>query len=191
MAAYYSFFGMFFQSIIVSLLLALPSEGQDLRNVKLNVNISNVSFEDALKYLENKTDFKFLYIQNELPLNEKVTIDVTNESLFEILKTLAAQYNLLFQRINNQIVIKKDEAMERKGVEILQESCSVKGRVTDAKTGEALVGAIVVLKGTTHGAYTDTKGYFAIDNLKPGRYTITASCVGYSTAKKNRASFRR
>jgi outer membrane receptor protein involved in Fe transport len=184
MAAFYSFWGILVQSIIVSMLFALPSEGQDLRNVRLNVNISNLYFEDALKYLENKTDFKFLYIQNELPLKEKVTIDVTNESLYEILKTLASDYNLLFQRINNQIVIKKDESAEKKFIEVLESNGGIKGKVTDGKSGEAVIGATIVVKGTTKGAYTDLKGFFSIDDLKPGRYSVTVSCVGYSATKK-------
>ncbi|HHJ52071.1 MAG TPA: TonB-dependent receptor [Caldithrix abyssi] len=57
----------------------------------------------------------------------------------------------------------------------------ITGRVTDANTGEPLVGANIIVKGTTMGAATDADGYFLIMNVPPGVYTIQAMYVGYDT----------
>jgi len=54
------------------------------------------------------------------------------------------------------------------------------GDVKDATTGEALVGASVLIEGTTMGAAADIDGHFLILNVPPGRYTLTASAVGYA-----------
>ena len=57
---------------------------------------------------------------------------------------------------------------------------TIKGRVTDAITGETLIGAavkVMELPGT--GAATDLDGEFSIKISKSGRYTIEASYVGY------------
>ena len=55
------------------------------------------------------------------------------------------------------------------------------GTVTDAKIKEPLIGASVVIEGTTVGAITDIDGNFRIENVKPGTYTVAASYVSYQT----------
>ncbi len=62
-----------------------------------------------------------------------------------------------------------------------QTTGKIAGTVTDAKTGEKLVGVTVVVQGTTLGAATDINGYYAVLNLTPGTYTLKASMVGYAT----------
>jgi TonB-dependent receptor len=49
----------------------------------------------------------------------------------------------------------------------------------DAKTGETVVGANVVIQGTSVGAPTDMDGNFTIPNVKPGTYNLTISFVTY------------
>jgi len=55
------------------------------------------------------------------------------------------------------------------------------GYVSDASTGEPLIGANVLLEGSTLGAATDGDGYFAILNVAPGLYRVSASYIGYKT----------
>lgn len=56
------------------------------------------------------------------------------------------------------------------------------GKVTDAKTGEGLPGANVVIVGTKMGAATDLDGSFVIINVPVGTYTVSASMIGYRTS---------
>ncbi|HYQ86656.1 MAG TPA: TonB-dependent receptor [Bacteroidota bacterium] len=56
----------------------------------------------------------------------------------------------------------------------------IAGHVTDGQTKEALAGVNVVIEGTSLGAATDVEGYYAILNVPPGRYTVTASAIGYT-----------
>ncbi|MEO0079784.1 MAG: TonB-dependent receptor [candidate division WOR-3 bacterium] len=56
---------------------------------------------------------------------------------------------------------------------------SIRGRVTDKATGEPLVGASVMVVGTELGAATDFNGQYQIINIPPGKYSVTASYVGY------------
>lgn len=59
----------------------------------------------------------------------------------------------------------------------------ISGRVTDAKTGEALIGANVLLAGTMIGAATDLKGNFIILTIPPGSYTLRALMLGYQNVR--------
>lgn len=64
---------------------------------------------------------------------------------------------------------------------LLAQSGKIKGKVTDLTTGEALVGANVLVVGTSLGAATDIKGEYSILNLTAGVYEVRASYIGYQT----------
>lgn len=55
----------------------------------------------------------------------------------------------------------------------------IKGKITDHNTGEPLIGANVVVVGTTLGATSDSRGEYVIQNLTPGTYILKASFIGY------------
>ena len=57
----------------------------------------------------------------------------------------------------------------------------IKGKVTDLTTGEALVGANVLVVGTSLGAATDVNGEYVILNLDAGSFTVKASYLGYQS----------
>lgn len=57
----------------------------------------------------------------------------------------------------------------------------IKGKVVDLQTGEALIGANVIVLGTTTGAATDASGEYLLQNLDPGVYTVRASYLGFQS----------
>ena len=59
-----------------------------------------------------------------------------------------------------------------------QTAGKVRGTVTDESTGEALVGANVLIDGTSLGAATDENGEYFILNVSPGTYTVRAQLIG-------------
>lgn len=58
----------------------------------------------------------------------------------------------------------------------------IAGKVTDKRTGEAIIGTSVVLQGSRSGASTDFEGEYFIANIPPGTYTLTFTSLGYKTA---------
>lgn len=63
---------------------------------------------------------------------------------------------------------------------LLAQSGSIEGILTDSQNGETLIGANVIIKGTTNGSVTDMDGKYLINNLKPGTYSLVVSYVGYT-----------
>ena len=59
----------------------------------------------------------------------------------------------------------------------------IAGVVTDASTGDPLVGVNILLEGTTLGAATDVDGAYVILNIPPGLYTIVFNYIGYRTVR--------
>ena len=64
-----------------------------------------------------------------------------------------------------------------------QEEGTVKGQVTD-KDNALVLGANVLLKGSSLGAATNEKGQFIITDVKAGEYTLVISSVDYKTREK-------
>jgi TonB-dependent receptor len=60
-------------------------------------------------------------------------------------------------------------------------SVTLSGTVKDAKSGELLPGANVVLVGTGLGASTDMYGRYTIRGISAGEYLVKVSFVGYQT----------
>jgi hypothetical protein len=56
----------------------------------------------------------------------------------------------------------------------------ISGQVVDGKTGEELIGAAVLINGTTTGSVTDLSGNYTI-NIAPGTYTLNVSYVSYTS----------
>ena len=61
-----------------------------------------------------------------------------------------------------------------------QQTATVKGIVTDAQTGEPLIGVSVVVPGTTHGIATDVDGSYELNNV-PEDGSLEFSYLGYET----------
>lgn len=55
----------------------------------------------------------------------------------------------------------------------------VTGLVQDASTGEAVIGAVVVLQNTTYGAVVDAEGEFTLNHVIPGTYTVEVQMLSY------------
>lgn len=55
----------------------------------------------------------------------------------------------------------------------------IKGTITDANTKETLIGATVVLQGTTTGAISDFDGNFLIEKVAKGSYNLVISYISY------------
>lgn len=56
---------------------------------------------------------------------------------------------------------------------------TIKGTLVDERTGEGIIGANVVIEGTTQGASTDISGNFVIAKVKAGKYNLVASYISY------------
>ena len=59
----------------------------------------------------------------------------------------------------------------------------VEGKVLDAKTGDGLPGANVVIKGTYYGASSDIDGVVTIEKVNPGVFTLEVTLIGYKTVQ--------
>ena len=71
-------------------------------------------------------------------------------------------------------------------ISILKAQTSIiSGFVSDSSSGEALIGANVFLRETGQGMATDINGYYIIQDIVPGNFTIMVSYIGFDMYKQN------
>jgi iron complex outermembrane receptor protein len=63
---------------------------------------------------------------------------------------------------------------------VLYAQRTISGKVTDAETGEGLIGASIIVKGTTIGALTSADGSFTINRVPQDASTLKVSYTGYA-----------
>lgn len=56
---------------------------------------------------------------------------------------------------------------------------TLRGKVSDFKSGQPLAGAHITLENTFHAAAAGSDGLFSIENLREGTYTVKTTYVGY------------
>ena len=66
----------------------------------------------------------------------------------------------------------------------LSQSSNIFGVVADSSNGNVLIGANVIIEGTSLGMATDNAGKYSISNVAPGNYTIKVTYIGYETINK-------
>ena len=70
-------------------------------------------------------------------------------------------------------------------ISILKAQTSIiSGFVSDSSSGEALIGANVFLRETGQGMATDVNGYYIVQDIVPGNYTIMVSYIGFDMYKQ-------
>lgn len=62
-------------------------------------------------------------------------------------------------------------------------SCTLEGNVTSKENKESIPGAYVYIKGTNKFAQSDNKGYFKINALCPGNYTLICQMSSFDTVE--------
>lgn len=65
------------------------------------------------------------------------------------------------------------------GMSVLAQAGIIRGKVIEDATGEPLIGATVVVEGTTNGATTDLDGNYSI-KVTPGTYNLKVSFISFN-----------
>ncbi|MCG6187643.1 TonB-dependent receptor [Maribellus maritimus] len=160
-------------TFLVVLLVVFQSFAENsLAQGKISVEYRNVTIEKILSELENHFELGFMYNKDLVDVGRKVDINMENATIDEILSELFLNENVIFHRINNQIVISPEFS-------VIQQQKSISGKVTDF-TGFPLPGVTVIIKGSTQGTTTDTEGKFTLNNI-PNDAILQFSFVGMKT----------
>ena len=146
------------------------------QNVKLTLDFENESVENVLQYIEEQSDFSFMYDNNKVDVSRKVNIKVKDEPISSILSQLF-ENDINYQLVGNHIIITSSDS-NSKG-DISQAQKTVTGKITDS-SGSPLPGVTIVIKGTSSGVISDPNGNYSLSGI-PANAILVYSFVGMKT----------
>ncbi len=135
---------------------------------KVSISVNNVTLKQFFDTIEKQSKYKFSYRDSALQGKDNISINAENKSLKDILNEILQARGLKYTTDGTNIVIIPSDAQETTKKEI-------SGLVTDT-TGEPIIGANIIEKGTSNGTITDMNGYYS---LEVNGNTLTISYIGY------------
>ena len=141
---------------------------------EITLKMENAPLGKVMDAIENQS--QYLFLNDGVDVNMIVDVNVTKATISATLDKIFAAKPVSWKidGVNINISTKKDDTAAGR---------RVSGVVTDA-SGAPLIGAAILVKGTTNGASTDVDGKFAFeldnDNMS-GAKTLQFVCLGYTT----------
>ena len=138
----------------------------------INVTGENLSLKAVFEQIEKKTNLSIDYRSKDIDDTKVINNIPTNQTLNSTLEYLLQGTGCAVTYANGHIIIKR---------QVQGENITIEGTVVDM-TGETVIGANVIVKGTTNGTITDLDGHFTL-NVQKGD-VLVVSFIGYKNFEK-------
>lgn len=157
------------RSLIMALLLSgsLTVDAQ-----KITKQFKNAPLKSVLEEVESQLQYSVIYKKDEVNERKQITHNFKDASIEEVLSAILDS-GLGYSIQGKMIVISQKAGSEG----VSQKQKKVTGIVKD-KTGEPVIGANVVEKGTTNGTVTDVDGRFSLTVKESS--SLLVSYIGYT-----------
>lgn len=142
---------------------------------QITISAKNQTIRQIIPQLEKESGYNFFF-GNDLPdLNIKRNFSISNASIKSALDELLGNTSISYQiKENNQVVLVRSGVVASNTGKATKK---ITGTVLD-ETNEPVIGANIIIKGTTQGVITDTNGAFIIE--APVGAFLQISYIGYT-----------
>lgn len=142
------------------------------QNAEIKLASRKTTIEKLFSEIEKQTNYLVVYSNKEVAGNTNISLSKTHGKVSELLNELVTKAGLKYEYTNNYIVFSKNNLQQEKRK-------VVKGIVKDS-SGEPIIGASIMVKGTTEGTISDTDGHFELQVINSNQPLII-SYIGYET----------
>ena len=145
---------------VLTLVCCLFAGTASAQSVPVTLRVSDAPLEQVLSAIEKQTTYLFVYDKN-VDVARRVSIDVKDTPLNNVLNTLFQSSDIAYAVENTSIVLSQKAPAAQPGQPVI-----VTGKVVDA-SGMPVIGAAVIIKGTTIGTSTGVDGDFSLQVPPP------------------------
>lgn len=165
-----------FLLIAISIIFFTDSAVAKPSSIRLDINLSKATLKEIFNSITEQSDLKFIYNNDVVNDNQKMTLKRENASLETILNEVGSNFKLSYKVVNKQVIIfpKKMDGNQS------QTKKTITGKVLDEE-GIALPGVSVMIKGTSIGIVTDIDGSYTLKDIPNNAKTIVFSFIGMKT----------
>ena len=160
---------------LFTLMLGFSASQSRAQSVAVNLQVTDTSLEQVFNTIEKQTSYLFVY-DKSVDVSRKVTLNAQNKPLKDVLHEIASKTNISYAVENTSIVLSQKNAQPQN-----DESRTITGKIVD-KNGIAIIGAAVIIKGTTTGTSTGIDGDFTLTLPAPAsQQVLEVNYLGYET----------
>ncbi|HVI45009.1 MAG TPA: TonB-dependent receptor [Chitinophaga sp.] len=153
------------------LLLAGHAKGQSpALDQPVTLSLTNTSLAVVIAELDQQNPLAFSYDRGSLSAVKVHKVSWKGVPLKAALAELTQITGMSYVVNGNTVAVKSGQPVP---------PGSIRGRVVDFETSAPLPGATVQIQGTASGAVTDNKGYYQLNNVPVGAYTLVITFIGY------------
>ncbi len=142
---------------------------------KVSLNCENVELQEVLLSLKKQTGYGLVFSDEVVDVHKKVSIKVEKEELSVALTQLLKDDNVTFEIKNKKIYLME----KRQKGKASAASKKLSGVIVD-ENGIPIIGASIMVKGTTNGTIADIDGNYTLQDV-PADAIISISYIGYKT----------
>lgn len=142
---------------------------------KLTLDLKNSPVDEVFSSIKKQTGYSVWYKTGTIDPGVRVNVSASNSSIEDVMSQILKDKSLTYTINGKQISITKkgDAASAPKS----NKTKKITGTIAD-KSGEPIIGANVVVKGTTNGTITDFDGNYTLE--VPEDATLLVSYIGYT-----------
>lgn len=163
--------------LLAGFLFQANAETSYSQSARISIEMNNVTVEEVLNEIESKSEFYFLYNNKLINVDRRVSIDVDAENIESVLQTLFKGTDVVYRIADKQIVLSQKDMIQNTEVDGIQQSKVIIGTIVDA-SGTPIIGANIMVKGTTNGTISDMDGKFSLEVDKDA--TLVVSYIGFA-----------
>lgn len=158
----------------LSLMLSLSAFATNADAQQVSITVNNAKVKTVLNSISDQTGLSLAYSAQVVDLNRKVSLNFINTEVREVLNAMFGNTAIGYEIKDGKIYLFK--AAESTTALANQQKKIITGTVVDPN-GEAVIGANVLVKGTTNGTITDMDGKFSLE--VPEGAMLLVSYIGY------------
>ena len=152
-----------------------------LPDTRITIDVNDTPLAEVLAIISRQSGIPFSYNPKRIGAEQTIRYKAVNETLTEILNDLSLQVKLTYTFVEDQIILKPEERPEK----VIVQNVTLSGYIRDISSGEALIGATVMLKELQTGTASNAFGFFSV-TVPKGTYAIIYSFIGYKELIKSR-----
>ena len=138
----------------------------------ITLKMSNITVKQAMDELKSRSGYSFVFSSADVDTGKKISVSSENQSINAVIEQILRGQGLTYEIQGKNIILKKDILTS------VDKKTKITGIVKD-QYGEPIIGANVVVKGTTVGTITDIDGNYTLD--VPSGASLQVSYIGYLT----------
>lgn len=165
--------------ILWALMSSFQAKAQDL-DKRISLHARNEPLGQVLDRISELGQVNFSYSPQAIPVSKKISINATNKTIRSILDEILVKNGISYVVVEKQVVLRMTHTAGNAevGTKSGPPNYTISGFLKDKENGEVLIGATVIIKGTSTGAITNTYGFYSL-KLPEGNYELQYSYLGY------------